>query len=110
MFKKIVLYVFLGIIILLAYVGIKTITAPNLQRKIKYQPAPELSENALQHFQQAIQIKTISYDNPKDWDSLPFIQFRQLLEKTYPLVHQHLERDVINGYSYLYKWSGKDAT
>jgi len=110
MFKKIVLYVLLGIIILLAYVGIKTITAPNLQRKIKYQPAPELSENALQHFQQAIQIKTISYDNPKDWDSLPFIQFRQFLEKTYPLVHQHLERDVINGYSYLYKWSGKDAT
>ncbi|HNE49973.1 MAG TPA: M20/M25/M40 family metallo-hydrolase [Chitinophagales bacterium] len=108
MFKKIILYLILGVIILLGYIGIKTITAPNLQRKIKYVPAPELTENAVQHFRQAIQIKTVSYDNPTQWDSLPFMQFRQFLEKTYPLVHQHLDREIINGYSYLYQWKGKN--
>lgn len=110
MVKKIAYALGLSIIVAIGIIGYNTLTAPNLQRKIKTLPPPALSPFALQHFQQAIQYKTISYDNPKQWDSVPFIQFRKFLETTYPLVHKHLQREIISDYSYLYKWEGKNKT
>ncbi len=35
-----------------------------------------------------------------------FKQLHQMLEETYPLVHQKLKREVVNGYSLLYTWQG----
>ncbi len=32
-----------------------------------------------------------------------------MLEETYPLVHQKLKREVVNGYSLLYTWQGSRA-
>ena len=57
MFRKITLFLLTAIIILLAVVGIKTITAPDLQRKITALPAPVLSDSTLLHFGQAIHSK-----------------------------------------------------
>lgn len=110
MFRKITLFLLTAIIILLAVVGIKTITAPDLQRKITALPAPVLSDSTLLHFRQAIQFKTISYDDATQWDSVPFIQFRQFLETTYPLIHKNLQREMVSGYSYIYKWEGKNKS
>lgn len=109
MFYKLTLTLIAGIIALLAIIGIKTITAPDLQSKVEALSAPPLSDISVLHFQQAIQYKTISYDNTALWDSVPFAQFRNFLEMTYPLVHQHLQREIISNYSYLYKWEGKNT-
>ncbi|RPJ50578.1 MAG: M20/M25/M40 family metallo-hydrolase, partial [Chloroflexi bacterium] len=35
-----------------------------------------------------------------------FAQLHQMLEDTYPLVHKHLKREVVNGYSLVYVWKG----
>ena len=39
-------------------------------------------------------------------DPEAFKQLHQMLAECYPLVHQKLKREVINGYSLLYTWQG----
>ncbi|KAJ3011330.1 hypothetical protein HKX48_006902 [Thoreauomyces humboldtii] len=36
--------------------------------------------------------------------------FREWLQSTYPLTHDHLDLDVVNRYALLYTWKGKDET
>ncbi len=108
--KKVILFILVILLILIGILAFKTINAPNRQTNIAASPAPELSDSAVSHFQQAIQFQTVSFADPTKWDSLPFIQFRKFLEATFPLVHQHLTREIISGYSYLYKWQGKNTS
>ena len=108
--KKLILLVLASLLIFIGIISFKTITAPHLQIKIKHNPAPLLSDNALHHFQEAISFPTISYNDTLQWKAEPFIQFRQFLEKTYPLVHQKLNREIVSNYTLLYKWQGKDTT
>ncbi len=67
-------------------------------------------DSALQHFQHAIQVPTVSLGDTKPVDTAAFIAFRQMIETSYPLVHQQLSRQAFNQFSYLYTWKGKDTT
>ena len=96
--KKIALFMLLVILILIGIIAFNTLSVPNLQTKIKANPAPALADDALKHFQQAIQFQTVSYDAPSKWDSVPFTEFRKFLENTYPLVHKTLTREIVSGY------------
>ncbi len=71
-------------------------------------PAPEISPESLKHFQEAISYKTISYGDSTLFDSTQFIGFRSFLEKTYPTINTKLSREIVAGYSLLYKWEGKN--
>ena len=66
----------------------------------------------VEHFQQAIQIATISKDYPAPVTPEPFLAFHQLLIDSFPAVHEFAERTIINDYSLLYKFAGtqKDLT
>lgn len=106
--KKIILFIFILLLLLISVVAFKTFTAPNLQSKVAYKTAPALDSNSLKHFQQSVTFQTISYGDASKWDSVPFIYFRNFLEATYPLVHQKLQREIVADYSLLYKWQGKN--
>jgi carboxypeptidase PM20D1 len=43
-------------------------------------------------------------------DSAEFFHFRNFLEESYPLVHANLKRIVINEFSLIYEWKGKDSS
>jgi carboxypeptidase PM20D1 len=102
-------FIFLAALLLLvAVVLFNTFTFTSSQTKQSAIPAPQLTENNIQHFQKALSYKTISYANPQLFDSLQFLGFRKFLEDTYPLTHATLSREVIAGYSLLYEWKGKD--
>jgi carboxypeptidase PM20D1 len=61
------------------------------------------------HLSEAIQYQTVSYDandNKNTIDYNEFIRLHQWFQKTYPNVHKHFERHVINDYSLLYIWRG----
>jgi carboxypeptidase PM20D1 len=73
-------------------------------------PAPPIPAPALEHFQQLIRFKTISYADPALFDPVPFLQLHQYLQEAYPLVHQQLQREVVSQYSLLYQWKGVDTT
>jgi len=80
---------------------------PSRQSKVEGLQAPEISESALKHFQQALSYKTISYGDSLLFDSAQFIGFRRFLETTYPDFHSKLSREILAGYTLLYKWEGK---
>ena len=66
-----------------------------------------MPEGALERFSQAIQLKTISYDDRERMDLDTFEAFHRFLETSYPLTHARLRREVVNGYSLLFTWQGK---
>jgi Acetylornithine deacetylase/Succinyl-diaminopimelate desuccinylase and related deacylases len=62
-----------------------------------------------EHLSKSLQFKTVStYSNEKD-DYIEFVEFFKYLERTYPELHSKLEKIVVNKYSLLYKWTGKDT-
>ena len=62
----------------------------------------------LERLSEAVRIPTISHDDPAQFDAAAFDRLHELLRVSYPLVHQHLRREVIAGYSLLYTWEGSD--
>ena len=50
--------------------------------------------------------ETVPLDDKGTPDPEAFQQLHRMLAETYPLVHQKLKREVINGYSLLYTWQG----
>src|SRR5687768_5571555 len=50
--------------------------------------------------------KTISYDDKSRFEGEEFIKFGNYVEESYPLVHKHIKKEVVNKYSLLYTWEG----
>jgi carboxypeptidase PM20D1 len=59
-----------------------------------------------EHLAGAIRFPTISHADPADFDGKPFVALAAYLRKTYPLVHERLDVEVIADYSLLYTWRG----
>ena len=57
---------------------------------------------------EAIQFKTISFESGTESNTDPFRDFHAFLAKSFPRVHAQLTREVVNDYSLLYTWKGKD--
>ena len=108
--KKLVLIALIFFVGVIAY---NTLTAnyqlpiADEQRKTNM-PLSIDRQQALANLSQALQIKTISVMEKQQQLSPAFKQFHQFLAHTYPLVNQHLTREVINQGSLLYRWHGSD--
>ncbi len=66
-----------------------------------------MPDSAAVHLGQAIRYPTITYPGRLE-DSTVFRDFGLFLVSTYPLVNQKLQRIVINEFSYIYMWQGKN--
>jgi carboxypeptidase PM20D1 len=99
-----------ALLIIIAVVLFKTFTFKSKQPDIATIPAPGIAPEALQHLQDAIKFRTISYGDHSLFDSTQFNAFHGFLKTSYPLVHERLSLKVIAGYSLLYKWEGSDAS
>ena len=64
-------------------------------------------EDSLDRLAQAIRIRTISPEDPADFDPRAFQDFHLFLEQSFPLVHEKLEKQVLAGHSLLFKWAGR---
>jgi carboxypeptidase PM20D1 len=78
--------------------------------KQNFLPTKNISINSAyaKNLSEAIQIKTISYDDPKKLDSASFHKMIRFIKSRYPLSDSLLEQTIINKYSVLYKWKGKN--
>lgn len=65
-------------------------------------------DSAVKHLSDAIKIKTVSNidDEKVNWDA--FNEFLLFLERTYPNVHNTCQREMVNKYSPVYLWEGKN--
>ena len=62
------------------------------------------------HLSEAVQIPTVSMVGEFEGIDKPFLDYHAWLEKTYPLVHKAAQKTVINKYSLVFKFTGKDST
>lgn len=110
MLKKLFKFLLLVVVLLIIVVLIQTwrFTKPILHTKAGVIPA--LPDSATAHLSNAIQIKTVSLNDTLPTDTTAFRQFRIFLERSYPLIHQHLQRTVIDSFSYVYYWKGSDQS
>jgi len=104
---KIVIALFVVLLIVMVY---NTLRAPKPQPDLATTLVPIISDSAAIHLSKAIQIKTVSKGDTLPIDTAEFVAFRLLLEKSYPLIHQQLTRQIFNKFSYVYAWKGKDTT
>ena len=108
MLKKVFKAIFLLTTILIAVLLVNTFRFTSKQINMEALPAPVVTENAIRNFQEAIRFKTISNSDPTLLDSTQFFAFHRLLKKNYPTLHALLAREMVEKYSLLYKWEGKD--
>lgn len=64
---------------------------------------------AVERLRELVRIPTISRADAAATDWTAFTEFRSALERHYPLVHAHLERELVAGHSLLYRWRGRVA-
>lgn len=72
-------------------------------------PLPLLGQDAVGamfRLRSVLQLPTVSRVDTTAVDHAPFLQLHDLLQSSYPAVHRHLQREVINGYSLVYHWPG----
>ena len=73
-------------------------------------PLPVKINEAAKRLSKAIQFKTISKQSAADINGEEFKKMHNWLEEAFPLVHQHLGKEVINEYSLLYEWKGTGSS
>ncbi len=74
-------------------------------------PELKLDKNeSAEHLSSLIQIETISHEDSADNVMENWKKLHKQLEKTYPLVHKTMKREVIGEASLLFTWPGKDAS
>ena len=64
--------------------------------------------DAVDRFRTLLRIPTVSREDASQQDAAAFSLFRSTLAELYPLVHAHLELDLIDGESLLYRWPGQE--
>jgi len=107
MLRRILVFLLFVVLALISVILIRTFIFPSRQLQLAAKASPMVSPEALDHFVNSISFKTISYADSSKFDSAEFIGFRNYLAETYPLVHAHLNREIVKGYSLLFTWQGK---
>lgn len=67
-------------------------------------------DGALDRLSSAIRFRTISHQDPADFDAEAFLGLHKHLETSFPLVHKNLQLEKVSDYTLLYKWEGSDAS
>lgn len=77
--------------------------------KSAQQTVPEINvDSVAARLSQFIQEATISNTEVSKTDWKPYKTFMELLATSYPLVHQHAEREIVNDYSMIYRFKGQN--
>jgi carboxypeptidase PM20D1 len=103
------LYIVLAILILTTvYVVVRTLVFQWSERAVeKIEGVPIDEQLVAEHLAASVRCRTVPLDDSGTPDPEAFQQLHQMLRETYPLVHEKLRREVVNGYSLLYIWQGK---
>ena len=95
-----------ALLIIAAIVAFNTVNFTSKQLNIAAVEKPLVEEAALERLSAVIQMPTVSF--PERIDTFAFEQFREYVDTQFVLVDSLLERSLVNEYSLLYKWQGKN--
>ncbi len=103
----------LGVLVLFlaAFILLKTVLYSPPQKPAEHKEFVEVDgKSVAERLGLAVQLKTISYHDSKKVDGNAFLGLHRLFQTLYPQVHAKLTREIINDYSLLYTWEGKDPS
>jgi len=108
MLKKILSFIIFIIVVFASYLIFNTLKFKSKQ--ISYEPIKKIDvdDSSVFRLAEALKIKTISTEDPADFDSAQFNSYSNYLKESYPLVEKSLKKNRINKYSHLYEWPGKN--
>lgn len=106
--KNILLLIIIAIVCLCVYLAYNTLKFKSKQVNAEPMEIIKIGNSSIQNFSDALKIKTISYENTSDFDSIQFDKFSAFLKSTYPLTDSILEKKTFNSYSYLYYLKGSE--
>lgn len=104
--KRFLIALGLLFVLFVGFILIRTFTFSSNQLEVELVTETQMPEGALERFREALQLKTISFENPADFDSTQFQLFNELLIRNYPLADSLLEHQIFSEYSHLFKWEG----
>ena len=108
--KRILQLLFLGLVLLVLFMGYKTLQFKSQQIKVAAVTLNPVGEQVVDRFAKAVTVQTISPEKERDFDSLAFFQFNDFLKTSFPLADSLLEKKRFNHFSHLYKWTGSDPS
>lgn len=108
--KRIGLILLSLILVFAAFLVIKTLTFSSNQLVVDPIGTISIDDQSVERFQEALRLKTISFEDPSQFDSSQFEAFNALLARNYPVIHAQLEHKIFSKYSHLYKWQGSNAS
>ncbi len=106
--KKILLVLLALLILAVIVIVIRTVSFSSQQMDVEPVSVIEISPDAVDHFAEAISIRTVSFGDPAEFDSVQFDLFNKFLADTYPLIYSQLDHETFHEYTHLYKWRGSD--
>jgi len=107
--KQLLLGVLLMVLVLASVIVLRTLAFRSEQ--IEASPAHPLvldEARVVQNLRRALQIRTVSEQDPARTSGEAFKQLHALLEASYPRVHATLKKQTVSEHSLLYRWAGKD--
>ena len=109
--KKVIVAILFGVAVLFSTMLIKVVTFTSKQ--IEADPITNIKVDKQQvafNLSRLIQCKTISAQEKSNFDPAEFVEFHQILEKSFPRIHNNLKKTVVNNFSLLYTWNGRDKS
>jgi len=107
------LAIVLGVILLflVGFMMLKTVLFSPKQKSVKPRSFVEVDgQSVAERLGLAVQFKTISNPDQAKIDPAPFLGLQRLFKTLYPQVHNQLTLEIVNDYSLLYTWEGKNPS
>ncbi len=105
--KKVFFLVLIVLLVLAFVIGYNTYNFKVERKVVEPIEAIKIDSLAKERIVKAISIRTVSFENEEDFDSIQFELFNDFLEEQYPLLHQSSEHKIFNNYSHLYHIKGR---
>lgn len=96
----------IGLLLAAAIIRTLIIKAPS-RKQYTFECSNEEINTAAQKLGDMVRVPTVS--KREDEDLTEFFRYHQVLEESFPLLHQKLEKTVLNG-TLLYRWKGADPS
>lgn len=106
--KNIIRVAVLCLLTLFSFIIFRTINFPSKQSYSPYKEPEKINQQSIFNLQRAIQFKTISYADYSKIDTPEYLDFIKFLDESYPFIRRKLIKKVINKYSLIYTWPGKN--
>ncbi|MFK7908588.1 MAG: M20/M25/M40 family metallo-hydrolase [Chitinophagales bacterium] len=94
----------IALLLLIAVLLFNTFNFKSKQVKVAPIPSKEIGDETIQRLSDVVKMPTVSYET--HIDTAAFEDFKNYLPQTFPLIDSLLEKELIGGYSLVYKWQG----